>query len=104
MQRLRMVIGVGLVALVLSAGLVPIPGANVSGTAYAGGSYATDPSSGDGNPQAGDPDGPTGDVAPPTKGTINDPVSVGSTPAKPVSLWARFYDAFKLYLRFRFSH
>jgi len=103
MRLLKMVAGIGLVALFLSAGLIPVPGGLHSGAAYASGSSTMDPSrSGDVNPLAGDPDGPTGDVAPPTKGTISEQPTVSEPLAKRLGAWAHWKLALKTWLRYSF--
>jgi len=103
MRLLKMVAGIGLLALLLSASPIPVPGGLRPGAAYATGSSTMDPSrSGDTNPLAGDPDGPTGDVAPPTKGTITEQPTVSEPPAKRLGAWAHWKFALKTWLRFTF--
>ena len=101
MRLLMKVAGIGLFALLLSAGLISVPGGNHPGAAYAGGSYLSDPArTGDVTPTAGDPDGPTGDVAPPTHGTGDGPVTVYEPPVRRMHAWAQWTLAFKTWLRF----
>lgn len=98
MLRLKRVVGIGLVALLLGAGLISVPVGNQSGAAYAGGgTVITDP-----DPVAGDPDGPTGDVAPPTHGTISAPAE--SQPAKRWLIWTTFKHVVRLWTRFMLAH
>ena len=101
MRLLKMVAGIGLVALFLSAGLIPVPGGLHPGSAYASG-YATMDPSPSVDPLAGDPDGPTGDVAPPTKGTITEQPTVSEPPAKRLGAWAHWKFALKTWLRYSF--
>ena len=104
MRLLKMVAGIGLVALVLSAGLIPVPGGIHPGTAYAGGSMTMDPSrSSEVNPLAGDPDTPTGDIAPPTKGAITEQPTVSEPPAKRLGAWAHWKFALSTWLRYKFG-
>lgn len=103
MRLLKQVAGIGLLALVLGAGPILVPGGPLSGSAYAGGSLTSDPSrTSDVSPLAGDPDGPTGDVAPPTRGTVNEPVVVAEPPAKRLGAWAHWKLALKLLVQFMF--
>jgi hypothetical protein len=100
MLRLKTVAGIGLIALLLNAGLILVPGGDRFGVAHAtGDSVISDPTrSGEITPTAGDPDGPTGDIAPPTSGTISEP---GYTqPVKRMTIWAQWPVALKLWLRF----
>jgi len=101
MRLLKMVAGIGLVALFVSAGLIPVPGGIQPGSAYASGSTTMDPSR-SGDPLAGDPDGPTGDIAPPTKGTITEQPTVSEPPAKRFGAWAHWKLALKTWIRFTF--
>ena len=99
MWRLKRVIGIGLVTLLLGAGLISVPVGNQSGVAYAGGGTAiTDP-----DPVAGDPDGPTGDIAPPTHGTIDAPAHE-APPAKRWMIWSTLKDVARLWIRVPFGH
>jgi len=102
MRLLKMVAGIGLVALLLSASLIPVPGGFQPGPAYATGSSTMDPSR-SGDPLAGDPDGPTGDIAPPTKGTITEQPTVSEPPAKRLGAWAHWKLALTTWLRFTFA-
>ncbi len=103
MRLLKQVAGIGLLALVLSAGPILVPGGPLFGSAYAGGSLTADPSrASDGNPMAGDPDGPTGDVAPPTRGTVNEPAVAAEPPAKRLGAWAHWKLALKLLVHLTF--
>jgi hypothetical protein len=103
MRLLKMVAGIGLVALLLSAGLIPVPGGIHAGAAYAGGSRLSDPArTGDANPTAGDPDGPTGDVGPPTNGTVTEQPAANPTPAKRLGAWAHWKLALTTWLRFTY--
>ena len=71
--------------------------------AQATGDQVADPSrASDGGPTAGDPDGPTGDIAPPTKGTINEPSPSTVQPVKRFTALAQWKVAFKLWARFTF--
>lgn len=104
MQVLKKVAGIGLVALLLSAGLIPVPGGSLTGSAYAGGTLLTDPSrSNEANPQAGDPDGPTGDIGPPTSGTVTEQPAVNPVPAKRLGGWAHWKLALRLWAGFMFD-
>lgn len=104
MLLLKRVAGIGLVALFLGAGLVLVPGGDRFGSAQAAGDqFITDPTrAGDVIPAAGDPDGPTGDVAPPTSGSISEPAESVKQPTKRNTLWAQFQVALKLWARFTF--
>jgi hypothetical protein len=98
MSRLKRVAGIGLVALLLGAGLISVPVGNQSGAAYAGGgTVVTDP-----DPAAGDPDGPTGDIAPPTHGKITAPAQQ-TPPAKRWLIWSTFKQVARLWIRFPFA-
>ena len=61
MSWFRGVARIGLVALLLNAGLILVPG-NRIGTAFAIDIAIADPSRSEAPPTAGDPDGPTGDI------------------------------------------
>ena len=99
MLRLRTVAGIGLVALLLNAGLILVPGGGHFGVAYAtGDGVINDPTRTEAPPTAGDPDGPTGDIAPPTSGTISEPSY--QQPFKRMIIWAQLPVALKLWLRF----
>ena len=101
MRLVKLVAGIGLLALVMSAGLIPVPGGSHPSSAYASGSTTMDPSR-TGDPLAGDPDGPTGDIAPPTKGAITELPTVSEPPAKRLGAWAHWKIALSTWLRFGF--
>jgi hypothetical protein len=95
----KRVAGIGLVALLLSASPVLLPGGDRCGTAQAAGDQTLSDPSRDTPPTAGDPDGPTGDIAPPTSGSVNgstaekQPVRRYSTMVAwkiAIQYWARF--------------
>jgi hypothetical protein len=104
MLRLKTVAGIGLVALLLNAGLVLVPGGDHFAVAGTSGDRATsDPTrTNDVTPTAGDPDGPTGDVAPPTSGTISEPAPPVRQPVKRLTAWTQVKTAFMLWFRFSF--
>lgn len=103
MRLLRQVAGIGLLALLFSAGPILVPGGQRFGPAYAGSTLASDPSrTSDMSPLAGDPDGPTGDVAPPTKGTISEPAVAVDPPAKRLGAWAHWKLALRFLMHFSF--
>lgn len=102
MSWFRRVARIGLVALLLNAGLILVPG-NRSGNAFAVNIVlAADPSRSDAPPTAGDPDGPSGDIAPPTSGSIDDPGTVIKRPVTRITLWSRISFAIQLWFRFPF--
>lgn len=103
MSLYRRVARIGLVALLLNAGLILVPGGDRMGIAFATGSVVSaDPSRSDLPPTAGDPDGPTGDIAPPTSGSIDDPTVSIKRPVTRFSAWTRISSVFQLWLRFSF--
>ena len=91
---------IGLVALMLNAGLILVPGGGRIGTAAA--VVFADPSRSDQTPTAGDPDGPTGDITPPTSGSIDDPTAPIKQPVKRYTFWSRVSTVYQLWLRFSF--
>jgi hypothetical protein len=96
----KRVAGIGLVALLLSAAPVLLPGGDRFGTAQAAGDQTvTDPSR-DTSPTAGDPDGPTGDVAPPTSGSIDE--TTATPPVKRITTWSAWKIAIQYWARFTF--
>lgn len=105
MLLLKRVAGIGFVALLLGAGLILVPGGERFGSAQAAGDQVvSDPTrSGDVIPMAGDPDGPTGDVAPPTSGSISEPAAPVKQPTKRNTVWAQIQVALKLWARFTFA-
>ena len=102
MSWFRRVARISLLALLLNAGLILVPGGNRVGSALATGVVNADPSRNDSPPTAGDPDGPTGDVAPPTSGSINDPTAPIKQPVKRLTTWTRLQTVFSLWFRFAF--
>ena len=102
MSWCKWVARIGLVALLLNAGLILVPGGDRIGPAFATGVVSADPSRSDVPPTAGDPDGPTGDVAPPTSGTIDDPTAPIKRPVKQFTLWTRISTVLQLWARFSF--
>ena len=102
MSLYRRVARIGLLALLLNAGLILVPGGNRIGTALAIGVVAADPSRSDLPPTAGDPDGPTGDIAPPTTGSVDDPTVSIKRPVTRSSVWTRMSAVFQLWVRFSF--
>jgi hypothetical protein len=100
----KRVAGIGLVALLLNAGLILLPGGDRFGMAQAtGGAVVTDPNrTGEVSPTAGDPDGPTGDVAPPTHGSIDGPDAPVKQPVRRYTAWSEWTLAIKLWARFTF--
>jgi len=101
MSWFRGVARIGLVALLLNAGLILVPG-NRIGTAFAIDIAIADPSRSEAPPTAGDPDGPTGDIAPPTSGSIDDPGTVIKRPVTRITFWSRISTVMQLWLRFSF--
>ena len=90
MSWYRRVARIGLVALLMNAGLILVPSGNRFGAAFATNAVViADPSRQDAPPTAGDPDGPTGDVAPPTSGSVDDPGGVIKTPVRRYTVWSR---------------
>ena len=102
MSLYRRVARIGLLALLLNAGLVLVPGGDRIGTALATGVVSADPSRSDIPPTAGDPDGPTGDITPPTSGSIDDPTAPIKRPVTRYSVWTRISTVFQLWLRYSF--
>ena len=101
MSWFRRVARIGLVALLLNAGLILVPG-NRLGAAFAIDIATADPSRSEAPPTAGDPDGPTGDIAPPTSGSIDDPGTVIKRPVTRITLWSRISTVMQLWFRFTF--
>ena len=94
---------IGLVALLLNAGLILVPSGDRVGIAFASGTVVyADPSRSDAPPTAGDPDGPTGDFGPPTSGSIDDPVAPIKQPVRRYTTWSGISSVFQLWLRFSF--
>jgi len=93
---------IGLVALLLNAGLILVPGGGRIGAAIAIGVVSADPSRSDLPPTAGDPDGPTGDITPPTSGSIDEPTAPIKRPVKRLSIWTRISTVYQLWIRFSF--
>ena len=90
MSSFRRVARIGLVALLLNAGLILVPSGNRFGAAFATNAVVNaDPSRNDAPPTAGDPDGPTGDISPPTTGSIDDPGSPIKIPVRRTAMWTR---------------
>ena len=103
MQWCRRVARIGLVALLLNAGLILVPGGDRYGFALATGNFVSaDPVRNDAPPTAGDPDGPTGDVGPPTSGSISEPADPIKSPVRRMSAWTQFRTALSLWARFTF--
>jgi hypothetical protein len=102
MSLYRRVARIGLVALLLNAGLILVPGGDRIGTALAISVVSADPSRSDLPPTAGDPDGPTGDIAPPTSGSIDEPTDTIKRPVTRYSVWTRISTVFQLWLRYSF--
>jgi hypothetical protein len=102
MSLYRRVARIGLLALLLNAGLVLVPGGDRIGTALATGVVSADPSRSDIPPTAGDPDGPTGDITPPTSGSIDDPTAPIKRPVTRYSVWDAISTVLQLWLRYSF--
>jgi hypothetical protein len=102
MQWCRRVARVGLVALLLNAGLILVPGGDRIGYALATGVVAADPVRTDAPPTAGDPDGPTGDISPPTSGSIDEPSAPILRTVKRFTVWSRISTVIQLWFRFSF--
>ena len=102
MQWCRRVARIGLVALLLNAGLILVPGGDRIGLALSTGVVAADPVRTDAPPTAGDPDGPTGDITPPTSGSIDEPSAPIQRPVKRLTAWMRVSTVFQLWFRFWF--
>ena len=102
MSLYRRVARIGLVALLLNAGLILVPGGGRIGAAIAIGVVSADPSRSDLPPTAGDPDGPTGDITPPTNGSIDDPTAPIKRPVKRLSAWTRISTVYQIWIRFSF--
>ena len=102
MSLYRRVARIGLVALLLNAGLILVPGGGRIGAAIAIGVVSADPSRSDLPPTAGDPDGPTGDITPPTSGSIDEPTAPIKRPVKRLSLWTRISTVYQIWIRFSF--
>jgi hypothetical protein len=88
MSWFRRVARIGLVALLLNAGLILVLSGNRFGAAFATSIVTADPAR-DAPPTAGDPDGPTGDIAPSTTGSIDDPGGPIKTPVRRYTTWSR---------------
>jgi hypothetical protein len=102
MSLYRRVARIGLVALLLNAGLILLPGGGRFGSALATSVVSADPSRSDLPPTAGDPDGPTGDITPPTSGSIDDPTAPIKQSVKRYTFWSRVSTVYQLWLRFSF--
>ena len=102
MSLYRRVARIGLLALLLNAGLILVPGGDRTGTALATGVVSADPSRSDIPPTAGDPDGPTGDITPPTSGSIDDPGTSIKRPVQRFTLWSRISTVMQLWIRYSF--
>ena len=108
MLRLRMWDRIGLVALAIATTALWVTVSVTPPVAAAAGAKSMNPVDGDpsggGAPTAGDPDGPSGDVAP-SGGALSGGNTLGgslngsavqtptvgvASPARPLSLWARF--------------
>jgi hypothetical protein len=103
MQWCRRAARIGIAALLLNAGLILVPGGDRFGLASPlSGVVSADPVRSDAPPTAGDPDGPTGEVGPPTSGSINEPADPIKSPVRRMSTLTRIQTAFSLWLRFTF--